>query len=109
MYSGTGYERCEASSSSQKGNDIPIGSIKVNIGHLEVVAGIAGLLKVLMMIKIGTIPPLASQKDINPKLGDLNALGLRIPLNFEPWNVNFRAAMINSYGATGSNAAALLC
>lgn len=93
----------------QKGNCIPIGSIKGNIGHLEVASGIAGLLKVLMMIKKGTIPPLASHKDINPKLGDLNAQGLTIPPNFEPWNVNFRAAMINSYGAAGSNAAALLC
>ena len=94
---------------SQKGNGIPIGSIKGNIGHLEVAAGIAGLLKVLMMIKKGTIPPLASHKHINPKLGDLRALGLRFPLRLEPWNFNFRAAMVNSYGAAGSNAAALLC
>ena len=94
---------------SQKGNSIPIGSIKGNIGHLEVASGVAGLLKVLMMIKKGTIPPLASHKDINPTLGDLNAQGLTIPLTFEPWNSNFRAAMINSYGAAGSNAAALLC
>ena len=34
---------------------------------------------------------------------------LKIPLDFEPWNFNFRAAMINNYGAAGSNAAALLC
>ena len=94
---------------SQKGHCIPIGSIKGNIGHLEVAAGIVGLIKVLMMIKKGTIPPLASHKDINPRLGDLNAQGLKIPLDFEPWTVNFRAAMINSYGAAGSNAAALLC
>ena len=93
---------------SHKGNGIPIGSIKGNIGHLEVAAGIAGLLKVLMMIKKGTVPPLASRKDVNPKLGDLHAQGLKIPVNFEPWNVNFRAAMINDYGAAGSNAAALL-
>ena len=94
---------------SRKGNCIPIGSIKGNIGHLEVAAGMAGLLKVLMMIKKGTIPPLASHKNINPRLGDLNAQGLTIPLDFEPWNVSFRAAMINNYGAAGSNAAALLC
>lgn len=94
---------------SRKGNCIPIGSIKGNIGQSEVAAGIAGLLKVLMMVKKGTKPPLASDKDINPKLGDLNAEGLTIPLNFEPWDVSFRAAMINSYGADGSNAALLLC
>ena len=85
---------------TRKGNGIPIGSIKGNIGHLEVVAGIAGLLKVFM-IKKGATPPLASHKNINSKLGYLNAQGLRIPRNFEAWNVNFRAA--------GSNAAALLC
>ena len=94
---------------SRKGDCIPIGSIKGNIGHLEVASGIAGLLKTLMMIKRGIIPSLASHKDINPKLGDLNAKGLRIPLYFEPWDDKFRAAMINSYGAAGSNAAALLC
>lgn len=62
-----------------------------------------------MMIKKGTKPHLAGHKDINPKLGDLNAQGLTIPLNFEPWDVSFRAAMINSCGAAGSNAALILC
>ena len=94
---------------SRKGDCIPIGSIKGNIGHLEVASGVAGLLKTLMMIKKGIIPTLASHKDINLKLGDLNAKGLRIPVYFEPWNDKLRAAMINSYGAAGSNAAALLC
>ena len=46
----------EAFGECQKGNVIPIGSIKGNIGHLEVASGIAGLLKVLMMIKKGTKP-----------------------------------------------------
>lgn len=91
------------------GGCIPIGSIKGNIGHLEFASGIAGLLKTLIMLEKGIIPALASHKDINPKVGDLNAKGLTIPLHSEPWNAGFRVAMINNYGAAGSNAAALLC
>lgn len=93
----------------QKGDCIPIGSIKGNIGHSEVASGIAGLIKTLMMLKKGIVPSLASHKDVNPKLGDLNAKRLKIPSRSEPWNAKFRVALINNYGAAGSNAAALLC
>ena len=92
-----------------RGDCIPIGSIKGNIGHSEAASGIAGLIKTLMMIKKGIIPSLASHKDVNPKLGDLNAKRLKIPSRSEPWNAKSRVALINNYGAAGSNAAALLC
>lgn len=93
----------------QRAEPISIGSIKGNIGHLEVAAGVAGLIKVLLMMNKGHIPPLASHKNINPKLGDLKASGLAISSTLQPWKDQFRAAMINSYGAAGSNAALLLC
>ena len=94
---------------SQRDDPINLGSIKGNMGHLEVAAGVAGLLKSLVMINKGRIPPLASHKSVNPKLGDLAANGLVIASSMETWRKKFRAVMINSYGAAGSNAAVLLC
>src|SRR5690242_18839919 len=36
---------------------LPIGSIKSNLGHLETAAGVAGLLKAMLVLKYGKIPP----------------------------------------------------
>ncbi|WP_432103583.1 SDR family NAD(P)-dependent oxidoreductase [Streptomyces sp. bgisy091] len=43
-----------------------IGSVKPNIGHLEAAAGVAGLIKVLMMLQTRRIPPSIHLTDPNP-------------------------------------------
>jgi acyl transferase domain-containing protein len=48
----------------REGN-LNVGSIKSNIGHLESVSGIAGLLKAVVVLKKGLIPP--NIDFINPK------------------------------------------
>ncbi|KAF2168589.1 hypothetical protein M409DRAFT_36358, partial [Zasmidium cellare ATCC 36951] len=47
------------------------GSIKGNIGHTEATAGVAGLIKVLLMMRHRTITPQASHTSLNPKIPPL--------------------------------------
>lgn len=86
-----------------------VGSLKGNIGHSEPAAGVAGLLKVLMMLRRGYIPPQASFKRLNPKLPSLEGHGIDISRTLVPWASPFHAALVNSYGAAGSNAALVCC
>jgi acyl transferase domain-containing protein/SAM-dependent methyltransferase len=86
-----------------------IGSIKGNIGHCETAAGVAGLLKVLAMMRHKAIPPQANYQILNPKIPPLEQYGLRIPQEVITWQSPVRTALVNSYGAAGSNAALLCC
>lgn len=79
------------------------------MGHCETAAGVAGLLKVLAMIKERRIPPQASHSSLNPKIPALGPDKMCIDSKAERWEAPLRAACVNSYGAAGSNAALLCC
>jgi acyl transferase domain-containing protein/acyl carrier protein len=92
----------------ERSDYVNLGSLKANVGHSETAAGIGSLMKVLAMLKHGKTPPLAGFKSLNPKIPALEPDYLRIPTELQDWNVSFRAACVNSYGAAGSNSA-LIC
>jgi acyl transferase domain-containing protein len=93
----------------QRHNDLSIGSIKANLGHCETAAGVAGVIKAILMINKQLLPPLANFGRLNPKIPDLQPDKMSITTKLTPWTMPFRAVCVNSYGAGGSNAAALLC
>ncbi|KAI1140804.1 BcPKS19, polyketide synthase [Hypoxylon sp. FL0543] len=84
------------------------GSIKGNIGHTEATAGIAGLIKVLLMMRHGKIPKQASHNALNPKIPPFDQDQMAIPRNVLPWKPPTRLACVNSYGAAGSNSAVIV-
>lgn len=99
----------EVFGSPTRTNLLTLGSVKGNIGHCETAAGIAGLLKVLSMLQYGHIPPQANFTTWNPKIPPLAPDRMAISTKLQAWDTPFRAAMVNSFGAAGSNATVLCC
>ncbi|KAI0408576.1 BcPKS19, polyketide synthase [Xylaria palmicola] len=84
------------------------GSVKGNIGHTEATAGVAGLIKVLLMMRHGKIPQQASHRLLNPKILPFEQDRMAIPKATLPWNPPTQLACVNSYGAAGSNSAVII-
>ncbi|KAI1374273.1 putative polyketide synthase [Hypoxylon crocopeplum] len=85
-----------------------LGSVKGLVGHLEGTSGVVALIKLLLMLHVGLVPPQASFTTINPAIGAQPADNMIIPTKVQPWDAGFRIALINNYGASGSNASMVL-
>jgi acyl transferase domain-containing protein len=85
------------------------GSVKTNFGHLESAAGIAGLIKVALMLKHRMIPPNVHFTKLNPYI-DFAKSPLRIPTRLEPWPEDQHPALagVSAFGFGGTNAHLLL-
>ncbi|KAJ6784557.1 hypothetical protein PWT90_10068 [Aphanocladium album] len=81
-----------------------VGSHKSNIGHTEATSGLAGLIKVLLMMQKGVIPGQALLNQINPAIDPLEPVGMKITKENVPWTAKFKVACVNNYGASGTNA-----
>ncbi|KUI64108.1 Lovastatin diketide synthase LovF [Cytospora mali] len=97
-----------------------VGSIKANIGHLEAASGLAGLLKSIMVLEKGIIPPNALFEKMNPEI-DADFWKVQVPSKKSLlWPASgLRRVSVNSFGLggklrlcsnclTGANAHAIL-
>ncbi|MBA0052409.1 SDR family NAD(P)-dependent oxidoreductase [Streptomyces sp. AJS327] len=92
-----------------------IGSVKSNIGHLESAAGMAGLVKVLLALRHGTLPPTLHARERNPLL-ELDGSPFFVVDRAVPWTRRVdetgretpRRAGLSSFGFGGSNGHVLL-
>ena len=93
-----------------KGNPLPIGSIKSNLGHMEAASGMAGLVKALMVLKHRAIPPNIHLKELNPHIDfeDLNLEVVRQYTQLIKPEEHPAVVAINSFGFGGTNAHVLL-
>lgn len=88
-----------------------VGSVKASIGHLEAAAGIAGLLKALLVCREGEVPPQGwMDTELNPDI-DFEGLNIAIADKLQPLpkSANDRSMVaINSFGYGGTNAHAVV-
>ncbi|WP_418120939.1 ketoacyl-synthetase C-terminal extension domain-containing protein [Variovorax sp. NFACC29] len=92
-----------------------LGSVKTNIGHLELAAGVAGIVKVLLQFKHRTLVPSLHAKEINPYI-DLSGSPFYVVQESREWVALRddagrelpRRAGVSSFGVGGVNAHVVL-
>ena len=90
-------------------NRLMIGTAKANLGHLESAAGIAGLIKVVLSLQHGEIPPLLHLTEPNPFI-PWSELPIDVPTVRTPWSSpgGRRIGGVSLFGFSGTNVHVLL-
>ncbi|KAK1993635.1 KR domain-containing protein [Colletotrichum falcatum] len=101
IYRTIGLEGLKTNPSRKK---LWVGSVKPNIGHLESAAGVAGLIKGILAMEHGFIPPNIHFDEPNPAI-KLDEWGLAVPTKLTPWPACLTRRMsCSSFGMGGTNA-----
>lgn len=91
--------------STQRNGFCAIGSVKSNIGHLDAAAGVAGLIKTVLALKNGMIPPSLNFEQPNPAINfDISPFFVNNRLTEWKRNCTPRRAGVSSFGIGGTNA-----
>nr|WHN38866.1 polyketide synthase 5 [Elsinoe perseae] len=85
-----------------------IGSVKSNVGHLEGASGLVQVIKAVMMLEKGKIPPSIWYEKPNPRI-PMEEWNLQVPTELLSWPTDGpRRLSINSFGYGGTNAHCIL-
>ncbi len=85
-----------------------VGALKSCVGHLEACSGLASVVKTIECLERGKIPPQMHLKKLNPQI---DFRGFVIPRTTLEWPASpgqTRRAAVNTFGAGGTNAHAVL-
>ena len=93
---------------SNRPRPLLLGSVKGHIGHTEAASGVISLIKVIMMMREEFIPRQASFSKLSRHIKTSQTDKIKVPTSLLSWKDEFKAALINSYGASGSNASMIV-
>lgn len=85
---------------------IAVGAVKANIGHLDAASGLTSLVKTLLVVRDGQVPPVAGFRTLNPLL-EQEGSPLRLSAERQDWSggpAGPRRAGVSSFGIGGTNA-----
>jgi acyl transferase domain-containing protein len=83
-----------------------LGSVKTNIGHLDAAAGVAGLIKTVLALEHGVLPPSLHFSEPSPRIGFAGS-PFYVNASRAEWKragENPRRAGVSSFGIGGTNA-----
>ncbi|KAH6653120.1 hypothetical protein BKA67DRAFT_637287 [Truncatella angustata] len=90
------------------GEPMLVGSVKTNVGHSEGASALASIMKVVLSLENGIIPPIFDIETPNPAI-DFEGANVKIVTDATSWpNGKLRRASINSFGYGGSNGHCIL-
>ena len=86
-----------------------VGSAKTNVGHLDVAAGVTGLINAAHIVESGKLPPTLHFRKSNPNF-DLANSPFRVNTELTEWKSNGipRRAGVSAFGVGGTNAHVIL-
>ncbi|MEV6960322.1 SDR family NAD(P)-dependent oxidoreductase [Streptomyces sp. NPDC051207] len=86
-----------------------LGTVKSNVGHTEAAAGLTGVVKTVLAMRHGMLPPTLHFTEANPLL-DLDGSPFRVVDRLTPWPAGGspRRAGVSAFGLGGTNAHVLL-
>lgn len=99
-----GLKKSFASYTSRKGF-CALGSVKANIGHTTMAAGVAGVMKILLSMKNGVIPPQIHFEKLNGQIvldGSPFYISTK-PVPWKPENGRPLMAAVSAFGFSGTN------
>ncbi len=99
-----------AKSAGQRSDNkkVMVGSVKSSLGHLEPAAGVAGLIKVVLSMRAGTIPAQAHLDTPNPYINIHDSALQLMGKDSLPWPEQQALAGVSSFGFGGTNAHVVL-
>ena len=96
----------------QRDTDLFLGSVKSNLGHLEAGAGVAGVIKTVLVLEHAYLPPTLHAEEPNPLI-DWKGGPLELVRQGRPWPAGAgeggrRFGGVSSFSMSGSNAHVIL-